>query len=78
LVHGKPIGGNLPVDIPIPDCGPFELGSDGLGTACGHKVLHGPVDEAAPLARSGDPVDGANRCFRENDVNAFAHGHPST
>jgi len=40
----------------------------------GHKVLHGLVDEAAALARPCHPVNGLNRSFGQDDVEAFAHG----
>jgi hypothetical protein len=74
LVHRKPLRRNVAVQIPIPDGGTFELGSERLGAPMRHKVLNRLIDETAALARPGHPVNCLNRGFRQDDVEAFAHG----
>ena len=37
-------------------------------------MLHIPVDEPAALAGPGQAVNGSDRGFRQNDVDAFCHG----
>jgi len=39
------------------------------------KVLHRFVDEPAALTRLGHPVNGLDRRFRQNNVDAFVHGN---
>jgi hypothetical protein len=39
-----------------------------------HKVPDCLIDEAAALARPCHPVNGLDRGFRQDDVEAFAHG----
>lgn len=74
MVRGKPVSGYLAIQVSVPDGGAFQLRPDGLDAAVRCVVLHGRVDEAAALAGSGHPVNGLDSGFRQNDVNAFAHG----
>jgi hypothetical protein len=55
----------------------FELCPKRFGAPVRYEVLHGLVDEPAALARRGHPVDGLDRSFRQNNVDAFAHGNES-
>ena len=41
----------------------------------GHEVLHCIIDEAATLAWLCQAIDGMHRGFRQNNVDAFAHGN---
>jgi hypothetical protein len=74
LVHGKPIGRNLAVQIPIPDGGAFQLGSERFSAPMRYKMPYRLIDETAALARPRHPVNCLNRGFRQDDVEAFAHG----
>jgi hypothetical protein len=74
LVHCKPLRCDVPVQIAIPDGGTFELGSERFGAPMRHKVLNRLIDETAPLARPCHTVNCLNRGFRQDDVEAFAHG----
>jgi hypothetical protein len=75
LVHCKPVSSNFTVQVLIPDCGTFQLGSQCFGATVGHEVLHRLVDEPATLARLGHAVNGLDCGYRQDDVDAFAHGH---
>jgi hypothetical protein len=74
VVHGKPVSGYLAVKVAISDGGALQLRPDGFDTAVCHVVLDGRVDESAALAGFSHPVDGLDGGFRQNDVDAFAHG----
>ena len=74
MVHSKPVSGNFTVQVLISDNGPFQLGPKYFGAAFRHVVLHRLVDEAAPLTRLYQPVNGLNGCCGEDNVDAFAHG----
>lgn len=75
MVHGKPVFCHLAVQVAVANSGAFQLCPDGLGAAVRHVVLDSRVDEAAALAGLCHPVDGLNRGFWQNDVDAFAHGN---
>jgi hypothetical protein len=75
LVHGKPISGNLTVQVLVADGGLLQLRSQGFGAPVGHEVRHRLVDEPAALAGLGHAVNGLDRGFRQNNVDAFAHGN---
>jgi len=51
----------------------FQLGAQRLGALIRRVVAHRMVDESAALTRLRHPVNGLNRTFRQNDVDAFAH-----
>jgi hypothetical protein len=74
VIHGKPVSSNLTIQVSVPDCGMLKLRPEGLDAAVRHVVLHRRVDEAAALAGLGQPVNGLDRGFRQDDVDAFAHG----
>ena len=46
----------------------------GFGAGRGDVVLYSPVDEAAALAGPGQAVNGSDRRFRQDDIDAFCHG----
>jgi hypothetical protein len=75
VVHGKPVSGYLAVQVSVSNGGALQLRLESLDAAVRHVVLDGRVDEAAALAWLGHPVDGLDGGFRQNDVDAFAHGH---
>jgi hypothetical protein len=75
VVHGKPVSGDLPIQVLVTDRGPFQLRPQGFGASVGHEVLYGLVDEPAALAGLGHPVNGLDRGLRQDDVDAFAHGN---
>jgi hypothetical protein len=74
MIHRKPFSGNFTIQIVIADCGALQLGAEGFGAPVRHKVLHCLVDEFAALAGFDQPVNGPDRGFRQNDVDAFGHG----
>jgi hypothetical protein len=74
LVHCKPLRRDFAVQILIPDGGTFELGSERFDAPMRYKVPYRLIDEAAALARPCHPVNGLNRGFGQDDVEAFAHG----
>jgi hypothetical protein len=76
LVHVKPVGGDFTVQVLIADGGTLEQRSERFDATIRHVVLHGLVDEPATLPRLGQPVNGPDRVFRQDNINAFAHGAP--
>lgn len=74
MIHGSPFAGGCEVEVTIPDRGLLQPLLERLGTSARDVVLHRLVDEAAPLARLRQPVEGVNRGFRQHDVNALCHG----
>ncbi len=77
MVHCKPVSGNFTVQVLITHSGAFKLSPKGFDAAVSHKVLHRMIDESAALAWFGHPVNGLDRGFRQNNVDAFAHGNQS-
>jgi len=59
----------------IPDGGAFELGPEGFRAPMRDKMPHGLIDESTASARFGNPVNGTDRGFRQNNVDAFVHGN---
>jgi hypothetical protein len=74
LVHGKPVSSYLTVQIPVTNSGAFQLHSEPFGASVSHVVFDRLLDEPAALTRLGHSVDGPDRRFRQDDVNAFVHG----
>jgi len=74
LVHGKPVIGHFAIQVPVPDSGTFQLHPERFRAAICHEVLHRQVDEAAALAWPSHAVNGLDCGFRQNNVDAFAHG----
>jgi hypothetical protein len=75
LIHGQPVSGHSAVQILVADCGTFQLGAEDFGATVCHEMLHRLIDKPAALARSDHAVNGPDGGFRQNDVDAFAHGY---
>jgi len=41
----------------------------------GYEMLHRLIDELAALAMPDHSINGFDRRFRQNNINAFAHGY---
>ncbi len=74
MIHSKPVSGYLAVQVSVADSSAFQLRPERLDAAIRHVVLHGRVDEATALTGLSHPVDGLDGGFRQDDVDAFAHG----
>jgi hypothetical protein len=72
-IHSNPVGGDCAVQILVTDSRAFQLRPERFRTPGRHVVFDRLIDEAAALARSGHPVNGLDRGFRQNNVDAFAH-----
>ena len=75
VVHAKPVGRDFPIQVLITDRRAFQLGTERLGAAVCHVVMHGPVDELAALTGLGHAINGLDRGFRQDDVDPFGHGN---
>lgn len=75
MIHGKPLFGNFAVQISIARRGSFQLGSKRFIAPVRHVMLNRLVNEPAALAKLRHPVNGLDCSFRQDDVNAFAHGN---
>jgi hypothetical protein len=75
VVHGKPVSGDFTIQVLITDGGTFQPRPERFGAMVRHEVLDGPVDESATLTGLGHPINRMDRGFRQDDVDAFAHGN---
>ena len=75
LVRCKPVDRHFAVQVLVAEYGTFQLGAEGFGAAVRHEMLHRLIDKPAALARSDHAVNGPDGGLRQNDVDAFAHGH---
>jgi hypothetical protein len=71
-IHGKPVGGNFKIQVPVTHSSALQLGAEGFGASGRHEVLHCLIDEPAALAGLGHAINGLDGSFRQNDVDAFA------
>jgi len=74
VVHGGPISSYLSVDVPVSDCGQFQLFAQPKNTSCCHVMLDCPVNESASLAWFDQAIEGAHDRIRQDDVDTFSHG----
>ena len=74
LIHSEPVAGDFQVEVAIAERSLLQPFLQTFRAGCGDVVLHGPVNEAAALARACQAVKGTDRGFRQDDVGAFCHG----
>jgi len=64
VVHGRPVGGDLAVQVSIAEGGALQLRPEGLHAAVRHVVLDSRIDESAALAGLRHPVNAPDGGFR--------------
>ncbi|MBI4910097.1 MAG: hypothetical protein HY820_41150 [Acidobacteria bacterium] len=74
FIHLAPIRSYFAVEVAIAHCRGLKALSQRILALGGHEVMHGAVNEPAALARPYQPVYGANRIHRKDNVDAFGHG----
>jgi hypothetical protein len=73
-IHGKPVVGNLQSKVTIANGRLFEPFLQSLRAGRGNVMLHGVLNEATALPRPYHAVNGADRIFRQDDIDASGHG----
>jgi hypothetical protein len=73
LIQSRPVGDEVLVQIPVSNGGALQLSAECFRTFIRHKVLHRLVDKPAAMAGFGQPVDGLDGSFGQNDVEALIH-----
>ena len=75
LVYGQPVSRDFTVEIAVTDSGTLKPYPERFSTPVRHVVMHGLVDEPAPLPRFDDSVDGPKSGLWEDNTDAFAQRH---
>lgn len=72
IVKSKPLLGQHPIALSPLDCAFVEQLSEVAATLTINNGTHGVVDEAAPLAPTGDPIEELNRWHRQSHVDSLS------
>jgi hypothetical protein len=73
LIHSKPVSGDFLAEVMIAEGSLLQPSLKSFRAGSGDVVLHSPVNEAAALAGPRHAVDGTDRRFRQDDVDALCH-----
>jgi hypothetical protein len=74
VIYFKPVGCNFAIQVPVPDCSSLQPHMQGFHALVRHEVSDRCVNEAASLAGLDEPVHRLQSGFRQDDIDAFAHG----